>query len=164
MATFLFLRFQLPIPKCSQRTPLHEAVRNNHAEVVRLLVEADADVEAKGEDMITPLLLAGSGVNRNDPQGMERFVEIMKILVSKKWTSNSSRHQFINIIHPHTGTSRLIVTRCVSVLCRDRRNSITCESKEIWSSAKLYRANKSDRETILCWCVSSVIIFTSKYY
>ncbi|XP_031561478.1 transient receptor potential cation channel subfamily A member 1 homolog [Actinia tenebrosa] len=36
-------------------TPLHYAVRYNHVEVVKLLLEYGADIEAKGEDEATPL-------------------------------------------------------------------------------------------------------------
>lgn len=121
---------------------MHEAVKNNHVEVVRLLVEAGADVNAKDEHFVTPLLLAGSAVNRDDPQEMARFVEIIRILVSTK--------AFINIIHPHTGISQPIVPQLtdetrqafeflyyLAILYRDKRNSITRELKKIRGSAKL---------------------------
>ncbi|EFN80263.1 Transient receptor potential channel pyrexia [Harpegnathos saltator] len=89
----------LPLPVCWGRTPLHQAVKNNHADVVRLLVEAGADVNAKDENLVSPLLLAGSAVNRDDSQEMAKFVEIIKTLVSGK--------AFVNIIHPDTGTTAL---------------------------------------------------------
>lgn len=80
---------------CWGRTPLHEAVKNNHADVVRALVEHSADVNAKDERLVTPLLLAGSAVNRDDLKEMTKFVEIVKILVVAK--------VFVNVIHPDTG-------------------------------------------------------------
>lgn len=80
---------------CWGRTPLHQAVKNNHADVVRVLVEHGADVNAKDERLITPLLLAGSAVIRDDLKEMTKFVEIVKILVAAK--------VFVNIIHPDTG-------------------------------------------------------------
>lgn len=80
---------------CWGRTPLHQAVKNNHADVVRVLVKHGADVNVKDERLITPLLLAGSAVNRDDLKEMTKFVEIVKILVAAK--------VFVNIIHPDTG-------------------------------------------------------------
>ncbi|XP_011145853.2 transient receptor potential channel pyrexia [Harpegnathos saltator] len=94
-----FIGKVLPLPVCWGRTPLHQAVKNNHADVVRLLVEAGADVNAKDENLVSPLLLAGSAVNRDDSQEMAKFVEIIKTLVSGK--------AFVNIIHPDTGTTAL---------------------------------------------------------
>lgn len=85
---------------CWGRTPLHQAVKNNHADVVRILVEGGADVNVKDERLITPLLLAGSAVNRDDLNEMTKFVEIVRILVAAK--------VFVNIIHPDTGISQSI--------------------------------------------------------
>ncbi|KAG5334525.1 PYX protein, partial [Acromyrmex charruanus] len=90
---------KLPLPVCWGRTPLHEAVKNNHADVVRVLVEGGANVNVKDERLITPLLLAGSAVNRDDLNEMTKFVEIVRILVAAK--------VIINIIHPDTGTTAL---------------------------------------------------------
>lgn len=86
---------------CWERTPLHQAVRNNHAEVVRILVDNGADVNAKDERLITPLLLAGSAVNRDDHEEMTKFVETIRILVLAK--------AFLNTAHPDTGISRSII-------------------------------------------------------
>ncbi|KAL6439459.1 hypothetical protein ACFW04_003941 [Cataglyphis niger] len=94
-----FVGRKLPSPMCWGRTPLHQAVKNNHADVVRILVKHGADVNVKDERLITPLLLAGSAVNRDDLKEMTKFVEIVKILVAAK--------VFINIIHPDTGTTTL---------------------------------------------------------
>ncbi|XP_077274645.1 transient receptor potential cation channel subfamily A member 1 homolog isoform X2 [Temnothorax americanus] len=90
---------KLPLPVCWGRTPLHQAVKNNHADVVRVLVEGGADVNVKDECLVTPLLLAGSAVNRDDLNEMTKFVEIVRILVAAK--------VFVNIIHPDTGTTAL---------------------------------------------------------
>lgn len=95
-----YASFQLPLPVCWGRTPLHQAVKNNHADVVRVLVEGGADVNVKDERLITPLLLAGSAVNRDDLNEMTKFVEIVKILTDAK--------VFVNIIHPDTGISHSI--------------------------------------------------------
>lgn len=84
---------------------MHQAVKNNHVDVVRLLVESGADVNAKDERLITPLLLAGSTVNRDDPAETNKFFEIVKILVNAK--------AFPNVIHPDTGISQSIVRRAV---------------------------------------------------
>lgn len=62
---------------------------------MRALVEHNANVNAKDERLITPLLLAGSAVNCDDLKEMTKFVEIIKILVAAK--------VFVNIIHPDTG-------------------------------------------------------------
>ncbi|KYN39147.1 Transient receptor potential channel pyrexia [Trachymyrmex septentrionalis] len=90
---------KLPLPVCWGRTPLHEAVKNNHADVVRVLVEGGADVNVKDERLITPLLLAGSALNRDDLNEMTKFVEIVRILVDAK--------VLVDIIHPDTGTTAL---------------------------------------------------------
>ncbi|XP_025992946.2 transient receptor potential channel pyrexia [Solenopsis invicta] len=90
---------RLPVPVCWGRTPLHEAVKNNHADVVRILVEGGADVNVRDERSITPLLLAGSAVNRDDLNEMTKFVEIVRILVAAK--------VFVNTVHPDTGTTAL---------------------------------------------------------
>ncbi|XP_032677663.1 transient receptor potential channel pyrexia-like isoform X2 [Odontomachus brunneus] len=89
----------LPSPTCLERTALHQAVKYNHADVVHLLVQAGADVNANDAHFVTPLLLAGSGVDRDNAQEMAKFVKIIKILMSKK--------AFVNIIHPDTGTTAL---------------------------------------------------------
>jgi len=80
---------------CWGRTPLHQAVKNNHADVVRILIEGGADANVQDDHNITPLLLAGSAVNRFNANGMAKFVEIIKILVFAKVTINS--------VHPSTG-------------------------------------------------------------
>ncbi|XP_011632918.1 transient receptor potential channel pyrexia-like isoform X1 [Pogonomyrmex barbatus] len=90
---------KLPLPERYGRTPLHEAVKNNHAEVVRILVKNGADVNANDDGQITPLLLAGSMVNRDDLNKMTKFVEIIKILVDAKVD--------VDVAHPETGTTAL---------------------------------------------------------
>ncbi|XP_076673134.1 transient receptor potential channel pyrexia isoform X2 [Andrena cerasifolii] len=87
----------LPIPECWGRTSLHQAVKNNHSEVVEILVNANANVNAEDERGITPLLLAGSTVTQEDPNEISKFVNIIEILVS----ANAS----INVAHPDTGSS-----------------------------------------------------------
>lgn len=74
-------------------------MKNNHADVVRILVEdGGADVNAKDERMTTPLLLAGSAVNRDDRRQLIEFVEIVRILVAAQ--------AFVNVFHLDTGISR----------------------------------------------------------
>jgi len=92
---------------CWGRTPLHQAVKNNHADVVRLLVQAGANVDVKDERMITPLLLAGSAVNRDRAEEITKFVEIIRILVLA--------NVFVNIIHPDTGTDNPRFTQRVNL-------------------------------------------------
>ncbi|XP_039315391.1 serine/threonine-protein phosphatase 6 regulatory ankyrin repeat subunit B isoform X2 [Solenopsis invicta] len=75
------LERQLPIPDCKGRTPLHYAVENNHADVVGVLVEHCANVNVEDDSKITPLLLAGNSVNRDDLDEMTKFNEIVRILV-----------------------------------------------------------------------------------
>lgn len=93
----------MPLPICWGRTPLHQAVKNNHADVVRILVDGGANVNVKDERLITPLLLAGSMVNRDDLNEMTKFVEIIRILVTAK--------VFVNIKHPDTGIDQSSVTQ-----------------------------------------------------
>ncbi|XP_039303117.1 transient receptor potential channel pyrexia-like isoform X2 [Solenopsis invicta] len=94
------LKRPLPIPDCKGRTPLHYAVENNHADVVRILVERGADVNVEDEDRITPLLLAGSAMNRtNRTEMINKFVKIVKILVDAEAS--------VNAIHPETGNTAL---------------------------------------------------------
>lgn len=86
---------QLPLPECWGRTPLHEAVRNNHPEVVKILVTAGARVDAKDDRGVTPLLLAGSKVNEHDSEELNKFGKIVDTLVSGNVSTN--------VIHPDTG-------------------------------------------------------------
>ncbi|XP_012228619.1 transient receptor potential channel pyrexia-like isoform X1 [Linepithema humile] len=90
---------KLPLPVCWGRTPLHQAVRNNHADIVRILIEGDANVDVQDDHNITPLLLAGNVMNRNKANEMAKFVEIIEILVFAKAAINS--------VHPSTGTTAL---------------------------------------------------------
>nr|BAN81930.1 transient receptor potential A5 channel [Solenopsis invicta] len=91
------LEKQLPIPDCKGRTPLHYAVENNHAAVVRVLVEDVVNVNVEDELGIIPLLLAGSTVKSYDLNEMTKFVKIVKNLV-ETWT-------FVNAVHPETGNT-----------------------------------------------------------
>ena len=70
-------------------------MKNNHSEVVKILVNANANVNAEDERGITPLLLAGSTVTQEDPNEISKFVNIIEILVS----ANAST----NVAHPDTG-------------------------------------------------------------
>ncbi|KAG7213479.1 hypothetical protein KM043_002750 [Ampulex compressa] len=94
-----FLGKSLPLPECWGRTPLHQAVKNNHPEVVRILVNVGANVNVQDERGIVPLLIAGSSVDPQDPIEMSKFVETIDILVSAKASAN--------VIHPDTGTTAL---------------------------------------------------------
>lgn len=118
--------FQLPLPTCWERTPLHEAVKNNHVDVVRLLVEAGADVNVKDERLVSPLLLAGSTVNLDNVQEMANFNEIIRILLSKK--------AFVNSIHPDTGISQSIVTQETN---KTRHAPSTCGLRGLISTSKI---------------------------
>ncbi|KAL2749866.1 transient receptor potential channel pyrexia-like [Vespula maculifrons] len=89
----------LPVPECCGRTPLHQAAKNNHSDVVKTLVEAGANVNAQDERGITALLLAGCNVNSNDVIEMSKFVEIIDVLVSAKASTN--------VIHSGTGLTAL---------------------------------------------------------
>ncbi|KOC69952.1 Serine/threonine-protein phosphatase 6 regulatory ankyrin repeat subunit A [Habropoda laboriosa] len=90
----------LPTPECWGRTPLHQAVKNNHSQVVKILVNAGADVNTQDEHGITPLLLAGSTVSPENPDEMCKFDEILEILVNATASTN--------VVHPDTGASRII--------------------------------------------------------
>jgi len=92
---------------CWGRTPLHQAVKNNHADVVHVLVEGGADVNVKDERLITPLLLAGSAVHRDDLNEMTKFVKIIRILLDAG--------VFVNIIHPDTGIGQSIERYTISI-------------------------------------------------
>jgi len=74
---------------------LHQAVKNNHADIVRILIEGNADADVQDDHNITPLLLAGSAVDRFNANEMAKFVEIIKTLVFANVTINS--------VHPGTG-------------------------------------------------------------
>nr|XP_012134968.1 PREDICTED: transient receptor potential channel pyrexia-like [Megachile rotundata] len=89
----------LPTPECWGRTALHQAVKNNHSEVVRILVKAGSNTNAQDERGITPLLLAGSTVTQEDSNEMSKFVRIVECLVDGKASTNA--------VHPDTGTTAL---------------------------------------------------------
>ncbi|XP_076628466.1 transient receptor potential channel pyrexia [Colletes latitarsis] len=94
-----FIGRNLPIPECWGRTALHQAVKNNHSEVVGILINAGADANVRDERGITPLLLAGSTVAREDAPEVSKFVAIVESLVAAKASTN--------VIHPDTGTTSL---------------------------------------------------------
>ena len=86
---------------------MHYAVENNHADVVRILVEREADVYVKDENWMTTLLLAGKKVNRNEPNEMTKFAEIVEILVDSlphydKLTRRQTE-EFVNNRQPYSG-------------------------------------------------------------
>ncbi|XP_043497215.1 transient receptor potential channel pyrexia-like [Polistes fuscatus] len=89
----------LPVPECCGRTPLHQAVRNNHSDVVKTLVKAGSNVNAQDERGNTALLLAGHNVNSNDVIEMSKFVEIIDVLVSAK--------ALTNVVDSNTGLTAL---------------------------------------------------------
>ena len=60
-----------------------------------ILIEGNADANIQDDHNITPLLLAGSAINRNNANEMAKFVEIISILVLAKVTVDS--------VHPSTG-------------------------------------------------------------
>ncbi|XP_015183160.1 PREDICTED: transient receptor potential channel pyrexia-like isoform X2 [Polistes dominula] len=78
----------LPVPECCGRTPLHQAAKNNHLDVVKTLVKAGSNVNAQDERGNTALLLAGYNVNSNDVIEMSNYVEIIDVLVSAKASTN----------------------------------------------------------------------------
>nr|BAN81931.1 transient receptor potential A5 channel [Solenopsis invicta] len=78
------LERQLPILYGRKRTSLQFAVEKNYADIVRVLVESGADVNIEDEYPIIPLFLAGILVNLNDPNEMNKFNEIVGILVAAK--------------------------------------------------------------------------------
>ncbi|XP_020299158.1 uncharacterized protein LOC109863324, partial [Pseudomyrmex gracilis] len=85
---------KLPLPMCWGRTPLHQAVRKNHADVVRILVESGARVDIRDERFTTPLLLAGIAVNnRDDPNEVRKFSEIVTILISAEVSNIDEIHE-----------------------------------------------------------------------
>ncbi|XP_015598034.1 transient receptor potential channel pyrexia [Cephus cinctus] len=89
----------LPLPECWGRTPLHQAVRANEPEIVRMLVNAGAMVDAQDEQGVTPLLLAGANLDCSNKEEMMKFDEVVEILAS----ANAS----VNVVHPDTGTTVL---------------------------------------------------------
>ncbi|XP_017758573.1 PREDICTED: transient receptor potential channel pyrexia-like isoform X1 [Eufriesea mexicana] len=94
-----FIGRDLPAPECWGRTPMHQAVKNNHSAVVKILVHAGADVNVKDERGITPLLLAGCTVAKEDSDEVSKFNDIIDTLVTAKAMANA--------IHPDTGTTAL---------------------------------------------------------
>ncbi|XP_039303120.1 transient receptor potential channel pyrexia-like isoform X2 [Solenopsis invicta] len=74
----------LPILYGGKRTPLQFAVEKNYADIVRVLVESGANVNVEDEYPIIPLFLARILVNLNDPNEMNKFNEIVGILVAAK--------------------------------------------------------------------------------
>lgn len=52
---------------------MHQAVKNNHPEVVKILVKGGADVNVRDERGITPLLLAGSKVEKEDSNEISKY-------------------------------------------------------------------------------------------
>lgn len=103
----------LPTPECWGRTAMHQAVKNNHPEVVRMLVNAGADANVRDDRGITPLLLAGSKVEREDSNEISKYNCIIEILVSAKVC--------INVVHPDTGTTALHSAVLLGSLLATRR-------------------------------------------
>ncbi|KAK1134803.1 hypothetical protein K0M31_007574 [Melipona bicolor] len=71
-----------------ERTSLHEAVKNNHAEVVKLLVEACANVSNEDVRRVAPLVLAGFTTERKNSSEIYKYSSIVQILVSAKASPN----------------------------------------------------------------------------
>lgn len=66
-----------------------------HVEVVRLLVDAAASVDARDMQGRAPFLLAHLNLDRNERKQMRRYEDIVEILVAAR----------ANRIHPHIGLS-----------------------------------------------------------
>ncbi|XP_067015646.2 transient receptor potential channel pyrexia [Anabrus simplex] len=74
--------YNLPVPECWGRTPLHQAVKGNHPRCVQLLLDAGAYVDPQDERGLTPLLLAGAGVSPSDREAVEKYEQVVELLVS----------------------------------------------------------------------------------
>ncbi|XP_021940800.1 transient receptor potential channel pyrexia-like isoform X3 [Zootermopsis nevadensis] len=92
-------RFNLPIPECWGRTPLHQAVKSGNPACVLLLLQAGAKVNAEDEKGTTPLLLAGAGVVPDNKNGVNKYEEIVELLVQ------AGAH--VNVYNQDTGSTAL---------------------------------------------------------
>ncbi|KAK9308553.1 hypothetical protein QLX08_001534 [Tetragonisca angustula] len=86
-------------PDYLQRTSLHNAVKNNQAEIVKLLVKDGANVNIKDSRGITPLLLAGSAIEKKTKSEIRKYDSIVQTLLSAKASAN--------VVHPDTGIKPL---------------------------------------------------------
>lgn len=76
----IFFFFQLTLPECWGRTPLHQAAKGGHVRCVELLLEKKANVNCLDEKNISPLLLASKSVRADDISGIKRY-----LLFQNKW-------------------------------------------------------------------------------
>lgn len=76
-------------------------MKARHVDVVKLLVDAGANVDARDERGVTPLHLAAVNVQPDDPKEMSRFEKVVDILVSASAS--------VNVLHPDTGESSGVV-------------------------------------------------------
>lgn len=58
---------------------MHQAVKGNHKEVVKILLQNGADANAEDEHKVTPILLAGAGLRWDN---VSTYEEIMSLLIS----------------------------------------------------------------------------------
>lgn len=85
------------MPECWGRTPLHQAVKGNHKDIVKLLLERGASVNTEDEHGVTPLLLAGAGIQENN---LAIYEEIVSLLIWHKAD--------VNVYNSFTGNTKFL--------------------------------------------------------
>ncbi|XP_046399034.1 transient receptor potential channel pyrexia-like [Ischnura elegans] len=71
-------------------TALHEVSRANSPKCVKLLLDARADPNAMDEKGVTPLLLAGAGLDASQKEAISKYEEVVKLLIGAGANGNAN--------------------------------------------------------------------------
>lgn len=75
-------RSKLTCARLLEKDTVNDLVKNNHAEVIKLLVEAGADMNVEDSRGIIPLLLAGSAIGKMTSNEIHKYNSIVQTLTT----------------------------------------------------------------------------------
>ncbi|XP_075237596.1 transient receptor potential channel pyrexia-like isoform X2 [Lycorma delicatula] len=142
----------LDFPKHLGRTPLHEAVSGGHLFCVQLLLDKGAEVNAKDEENLIPLILAIKGTKDCDALTAERYERI----VTKLLINDADANYFFdeNLQRKHNNSAFFPTKMLDSAICNTplqyavNYGSVICVLELLFADAQITTKNKYDESVL----------------